>query len=467
MVIKTLIRCFFLLPWLIPLIHLDGLSGAERTVERLTHDLKSPSEARRKEAAKTLGDQKIQAALPALMEAANDPSDSVRKEVIIALDKIRDPKAIPTLIRLLNDSNPDLGRRSISALVNLYVVRETGLIAGTKRVIDKLNPLSSAEDNLIVEPYTEVDPSVISALKERLSDSDTGVREDAARALGILRGRQAIPEMMAALKREESSQVKVALIESLYKINDPSVGPELIPLIYDPNKRVHDEAILTLGAFKIRQAVPELTQLYESGVSERKKVMKVVPASTSEDLQWKALQALAMIADKSSEDLFVKALRHPNAKFRQAGAEGLARMGGAEHVTEISRERLREKSGPVKLAESFALYRMGRKEYLDDLVHGLSSVALNDQAAAYLEEFKDKERDDLYPYLRSKSGKVRERLAEVLGRVGDEAAVSQLQPLTKDRNANVASAAVQAIRRIEARARTQEAKNPDRRESKN
>jgi HEAT repeat protein len=419
------------------------------SVESFIEDLKSPDPALRREAAKVLGDNRITSAVPKLMEAAGDPEKDVRKEVLVALDKIRDPQAIPTYINLLNDPVKDIRKRSLAALINSYIIKETGLVAGTKRVIDVVNPFSSADDDLIIEPYTEVDPAVITAVKGWLPLLDSDLREAAAKALGILRGRAALPDMVTALKRENDGAVKVALIKSFYKIGDPSVGPELLPLIRDPNKSVHDEAISTIGLLRTREAVPELTRIYESGVEERKKILKIIPASGLEDLQLKALRALSLIADPGSKDLFAKALRHPSSGFRQAGAEGLARIPDPALATEVNRERLREKDGGVKLAESFVLYRMGRKEHLDDLVNSLTKMTLRNQAEAYLLEFSKKEQEELYPYLGSSSAKVRERLCSVLGQIGDPSTLPQVEPLARDKNSDVAEAANQAVRRIQ------------------
>ncbi|MBI1748624.1 MAG: HEAT repeat domain-containing protein [Acidobacteria bacterium] len=434
-----------------------GIAVAQQSrkvsVESLQYDLKNPDAQRRKEAARLLGENRVRGAVPALMETVKDPSEDVRREVALALDKIRDPQAIPALVTLSSDSARDVRRRSLSALVNLYIIRETGLVAGTKKVADFLNPFSTDNDDLRIEPYVTVGAQVIKAFQARLTDRDTGVREDAAKGIGILLARPALLDARAALQVEREPGVKVALIRSFYKIGDTGVGPDLIPLIRDSEKKVHDEAIVTVGALKVKEAVPELTRIYESGVEERRKVLKVVPASGADDLQLKALQALAMIGDPRSADNFLKALRHPGDGFRRAGAEGLARLApqNSETATEVSRARLPEKDNGVKLAESFALYRMGRKEFLDDLINALGKMTLRDQSEAYLLEFSKDEIRTLYTHLSASNGKVRERLCNVLGQIGDEEALSQITPLTRDRDSSVAAAANQAIRRLNAR----------------
>jgi HEAT repeat protein len=54
----------------------------------------------------------------------------------------------------------------------------------------------------------------------------------------------------------------------------------------------------------------------------------------------------------------------------------------------------------------------------------------------------------LAPRLQEPDADVRAQVAEALGVLGDESTVAVLDPLTKDRDRNVAAAATQAIDRI-------------------
>ena len=47
---------------------------------------------------------------------------------------------------------------------------------------------------------------------------------------------------------------------------------------------------------------------------------------------------------------------------------GLARTGTPALTTAVSQERLSEKDPLVQTAQAFALYRFGRKEYLEEVV---------------------------------------------------------------------------------------------------
>ena len=65
-------------------------------------------------------------------------------------------------------------------------------------------------------------------------------------------------------------------LRSFYKIGDRASCVSIAPLINDPEKDVHDEAIMLSGLLRCEQAVVTLTDIYESGVKERKKVLEVI-----------------------------------------------------------------------------------------------------------------------------------------------------------------------------------------------
>ena len=126
-------------------------------------------------------------------------------------------------------------------------------------------------------------------------------------------------------------------------------------------------------------------------------------------------------------------------------------MGDPALVTEISRDRIHEKDPKVRTAEAFALYRMGRKEFLDEVVNSLADRHAHNEAKQYLVELRPDELPDLYAQVRNQDVDVRESLAEVLGLVGDNGAIPYLQELSKDTRGQIAALANQGQRRIMAR----------------
>lgn len=442
------VTALFVLCWPAVLGGSPAQRGVEkRSVEGLLHDLRHPDAPRRIEAARLLGEHRIVAGVPGLIAAAKDPDPEVRYAVAVALRRINDPRALPAFVELTRDPETRIRKVAVDGVVNLYVGEDSGFLTGLKKVVNFLNPLSDDYDPRIVESFVPVSEGAVNALIDLLFHEDTGLRKDAARALGILRARQALRAVEDALGRETSDDVKVELIRAVYKIGDPEGGEAVVPFIRDPNKRVHDEAILTAGRLRVKAAVSILNDLYRVGVEERRKIFGFVPVSGADDLQRKVLEALAYIADPSSKDIFEDALDDSREHYRRFGAEGLGRLGDRSYLELIATKYLQEESKSVKLAMSYALFRLGRREHLAELVDNLGS----DQIYYYLLELDPAAIPLLFPYLQTEDDGTVIRLLDVIGLRGDVQVVDVVKELTGHGNPDVASAANLALRRLYAR----------------
>ena len=413
------------------------LQAAEPTVDDLKVSLRSPDVKVRKKAATDLGKTQSRDAVAPLLSAAQDSDVSVREEVVKSLGLLKDQSAITMLLSTLKDSAESVREESIIALVNLYADRQEGFVftrVATK-VYKTINPFSDAvgHDPTVVEPHIRVSSVVADAIAERLADPSPAIRIDAAKALGILKAEAQIPKLLEAMKTGDAN-LRIAVLRSLYKIRNPAVDAEIMPYLNDSNKDVRDETILTLGLFRSRKALPELQKIYDQN-SESK-------------LRLKALEAISLIGDRSSMELFQRNLRDPDAHYRQFAAEGLARIAEPSLVEEVSRTALSEKKFSTQLALSLALYRMGRREYLDKLVEALNQRMYHEQVEAYFIEMGKPISPELLRYLNHKEPRVRERLCAVLGLIGDQTAVDKLKPLLNDPDKNVVSEAALAIRRL-------------------
>jgi len=421
------------------------------SVDGLVYDLKHPDPDRRAEAARLLGVNKLNQAVPALMEAAADSQPAVRLAVLEALAKIHDPRALPTYISMIADTETDIRRKAIAALLEVYVVDESGFVAGTKKVIEFLNPFDSDYNTLVVEPYVPVSADAIQALAQRLEDPEAGVRKAAVMGLGTLRGRAALPQMKDVLSREPENGIKIEYFRSFYKIGDPDACGRLVPYVNDPDKAVHDEAILTSGLLRCKESVDAIMDIYQMGIKEREKVFGVIPASSSDDLQLKCLQALALIGDDRAAKLYLPALRHDKEDFRVAAAEGLARLADPRYEPALVERSAGAKGKRYQLALAYAFYRLGHKERLQDMVRELGGMKHGDQMFGYLAELTPEQLADLYPHLRASKGKTRIRILEAIGVAGAAQNLAEIQSYTHDSDADVASAAMVAVRRIQAR----------------
>jgi HEAT repeat protein len=329
-------------------------------------------------------------------------------------------------------------------MLALYLPQESGLVPTVNKLANFFNPWSDEWSEVVLEPGLRVDPSAVEALRERLSDSEESLRLQAARALGILRARDTAPALVGALRQDTSNAVKFEAIRALRKIGDPSVGSELINYLRYGEAKVRNEAVYALGRLRYREAGPELMRLFEQESAKPRK-------ERDSDYAARLLDAIAFIADPASRDLLAKEKQNPDALLRLRACEGVARLADPSLTTEISRDYLREKDAKVRTAQAFALYRMGRKEYLEVIGTALGSRNSSNEARQYLVEFRPEELPDLYTLAKRDSVGVREAVAEALGHIGDAQALPVLQELSKDSRGQVASNANQATRRINAR----------------
>jgi HEAT repeat protein len=406
------------------------------STESLVYDLKNPDAPRRLAAARDLGLAKSVSAIPALLPLAEDPDASVRRQVEFTLEQMGDIAVLPGLVQLSADSEPDIRDRAVQALVNLHLPRAGGPTAALVKLGNLINPWADEHADTVVEPDVPVDPSVITALRARMTDTEDRIRRNAGQGLGILRGEAAIPELLVAVGQDRDPLVRFEAVRALRKIGNPAVGSRLQPMLNLNMEKVRNEIITTLGTLKYREAVPELTRIYEESK----------PAERSRTL---ALSALADIADPASRPVFLAAKADKDLNIRLYANEGLARLADPSYGTVISAERLVEKNARVQVAQAFGLLRIGREEYLEELVRALGGWGTKDLAREYLLETQVSERPALFA-MHSKNATVRAELADVFGLMGDREALPALEELVHDTDSGVARNAERAVRRITA-----------------
>jgi HEAT repeat protein len=245
--------CIILLAFT-PAMHLDSYCfAAESTLEQLKADLRSSDAKARRKAASELGKTKSREAVQPLLSAATDRDVSVREEVVKSLGLLKDQDALTMLLTTIKDPADSVREESIIALVNLYADRDAGWVVTrtAKKVYKTINPFSDqvGDDATIIEAYVQVAPMVIDSIADRLVDSSLAVRLDAAKALGVLRARPAVPRMI------DAEDGRRQLASSASALQDPRYerGWNRFCRTNDSDKNVRDETILTLGLFRSKK----------------------------------------------------------------------------------------------------------------------------------------------------------------------------------------------------------------------
>jgi HEAT repeat protein len=402
-------------------------------VEEYIANLHSPMVKKRREAAKKLGELRQRGGVQPLIEALRGDEDpEVRQAAARSLGLIKDDVAVPPLLDALKDEDPEVRKATVVGLVSYYVEHDVDFITAKRKGIQWLNPFLETYEGTMVEPYTYVDPRFTDAIVEvAMRDRDQDVKVSAIRALGVLRATSAIPQLGELMLA--NSFVRTEIIRTYIKLGDRSAAPHIIPFLDDKDFDVRSEALTAVGTLRSVEAVPQLIKVYNSTPDAKTKKL--------------ALEALAQIGDRKAEDIYLANLPSEDTELRRYAYEGLARMADERYVERITKDSLRERNAEVKLAQAFAIYNLGRREYIEAIVQDLST-GRREQAANYLLEVRPA---DLYPYLRQSSLQSRKWIVEALGRVGTEETISKLTPLLESREPDLVNATTLAIERIKQR----------------
>jgi HEAT repeat protein len=404
------------------------------------------SDSVRAKAARDLGKQGDLKTIPALAAAMNDPSSKVRHEVLLALVQLHQPEVLSPLEQGTKDLDGDVRTLAVQCLVGYYsgVLPTSGVTGFVKKNVRRVKGHFQPDDSRI-DPGIVVEPTVISALIVALKDTRSNdASREAAKGLGILVAKEAVPDLVAAAHFSDADIARQAL-NSLAKIKDLDAGPKLVDLLDSPDKDVKRDAAVTVGILRTTQALAKLQIIFQTDPDEKNKVA--------------AMQGLAYLGDKVSVPLFTKALWSEDKDVRQGAGEGLARAADPQSLGELEKAVTVEKDASPKLAMEFALVALGKQDSLDAVVAELGTKIRGDVARAYLTELARNPAflPKLYPYLQSPDVGIRRRLCEVLMYSGDQSSLPQLDRLEHDPDGDVAAAALRAKRALRARL---EAKTP-------
>src|SRR5580658_3834144 len=187
--------------------------------------------------------------IPKLEPFLSDAAVDVRLEAVKAIAGIGTQRSLDPLIKACGDNDPEVQTRAVDGLVNFYVpgYLKTGLTAPLRRAGSSIKGKFTDTNDLVIDPYIQVRPEVIAAIGRLINTSSSlDTRTNAARAVGILRGREAVPDLEKALQSKDSDLIYESLV-ALEKIHDPSAGPSIAFLLHDLNEKVQITAIEATG----------------------------------------------------------------------------------------------------------------------------------------------------------------------------------------------------------------------------
>jgi HEAT repeat protein len=385
-------------------------------------------------------------AIPKLAELLKNQDVEIRREAVKAIAEIGTQHSLDPLVAATRDNDPEVQIRATDGLVNFYLpgYLRTGFGATLRRAGTSIRGRFTDTNDQIIDAYIQPRPDVVEALGKLARGGVTmDVRANAARAAGILRGKEAIPDLLEAVRTKDSTVLYEALI-AFQKIRDQSAGPKLTFLVRDLDPKVQVAAIETAGLLLNKEAVPEL--VYVLGRTDDRKVRRA------------ALTSLAMLPDEASRRLFERYLVDKDERMRGAAAEGLGRLNNPDDMTRLASAYQSEKKTSPRLSLAFAQVALGNHEIselspLQYLVNTLNSTSYRGEAFAFLVELArtPEIRTKLYTPLTRGSKDERIHLSRVMARSGDESSFAALEQLQKDSDPEVANEALSAARSLRTR----------------
>ncbi|MEO8027196.1 MAG: HEAT repeat domain-containing protein [Bryobacteraceae bacterium] len=385
--------------------------------------------------------------IPKLVPYLHDTDTGVRIEAVKAIISIGGRTTLEPLIAATKDPDPEVQIRATDGIVNFYVpgyAKEGGLSASLRRVGSAIKAKFDEQNAIVIDPFLHILPEIPPALGALVRGaSSMESRANAARALGVLRGKDAIEDLYDAL-RSKNTNLMYESIMALQKIRDPEAGPRIRFLLRDLDEKVQLAAVETTGLLQNLRSAPDLRDVLEH--------------DPSKNVRRAALTSLAMLPVEDNRSDYARYFRDRDDAMRAAAAEGYARLKNPADRPMLEKAFADERKQNPRLSIAFALVNVGDHDFtefspLRYLVNTLNTKAWRGVARAFLTELcrAVEIRQTVYAVMNSGTKDERTQLAQVLAVTGDRDTLQYLQPLASDPDPDVAAEGLKALRTLKAR----------------
>lgn len=210
--------------------------------------------------------------------------------------------------------------------------------------------------------------AIVPLLRQHLRDDrDWRVRASSGRAIGRLAARDAVPDLVRAL-RDPVVDVRVVAAAAIWRLPDPAAVPALVELLRDQDASARQWGALALGVIRDRRAIRPLIGLLsdpEAGVrmDAIRSLGRIRHASAVTSLEQYAANAshaseerlecvnsLAALDGPEKVDALVRLARHQDATIRTRAVQSLGRVGDALVIPALRERRAAESAPAVRSA---------------------------------------------------------------------------------------------------------------------
>lgn len=385
-------------------------------------------------------------AIPNLAEYLKDSNADIRVEAVKAITRLGTEESLSPLIQATKDNDADVQIRATNGLVNFYLpgyVPKSVLLTPFSRGMKQVKSLLSVRNDQTIAPDTTVRADVAEALGDLvLHGSSIDSRSNAARGAGILRARQAGPQLVEGLRSRDSELIFECLV-ALQKIKDPANGSGVSFLARDLDDRIQTTALETIGVLHSVQSAPD--------------VRYAIQRARNTKIRRAAMQSLAMLGLPADRALFKQYSADKDDVTRAAAIEGLGRLREPEDTPLLEAAfNEAEIDWRIHAAAAFGLVNEGKLDTgefspLSFLVENLNMRGRQETGEAYLTELCRREdvRRAVLPLVKDASTQQKIALCNILSQSQSEDVVPTLTALTRDINPDVALAASRGLRVVQ------------------
>ncbi len=359
--------------------------------------------------------------------------------------------AVP-IAKLLTDPQTEVRLEAIAAELNIFLAdkvvtrRRVGLVLEVRNAVLAEPIFSTGPLAIGAAPVPE---EVLTGLRAAMPGKNRRAALEALYAFGVLAVepagaaraellRASGPELIAFLGSPDPG-ARDAALRVLGRVFthrssdgpiDPGVGDAVIAALNDSDRIVKLAAMDALGSMRYERATQALTELFNYYARG--------------EFADGAVNAIARIAHPSSEPLFVAGLTSNSTAVRIAAIEGLGRLRAADELTAIHAAANTDRADTVALAAAFASAMIANTP-ADTIREALIRPRLRDQAWAYFSELASGRAPLVARFLGDPDARIRADAVDAIGLGGDPAAIPSIEPLLKDRDAQVVRSAERAL----------------------
>ncbi|HEY3362704.1 MAG TPA: HEAT repeat domain-containing protein [Methanosarcina sp.] len=253
-------------------------------------------------AANTLGNFKSEDIFEKVTKKMQSSNPTVRTNAIAVFESNRDPAAVPLLIKMLSDKVPEVRKE---AALTLSFFKEPKQVAQSEQPL--INALGDSKSEVQEEAARSLGrigaKEAIPSLEELLQAKNKNLQVAAVKALGDIGDPEAVDALTATLE-DEDWLVRESTVNSLVEIGDSRAVNPLISLLGDENYRVRKSAAEGLGKFGDRKAVEPLLKALETEREKEVRISEVQALGVLGGQQ--AMEGLNRISTDSDEYRFVR-----------------------------------------------------------------------------------------------------------------------------------------------------------------